>query len=113
VELVSLYAILTSASVVCQAFSRRKGELENAIPPDEVGAGVINEAEADQHVAQRCTVCGRFSVPMGTPVSCMKCSRRNSYKKAHDKAADGQGRASTCELGRCKESCRGRERDAA
>ena len=111
VELVSLYAILTSASVVCQAFSRRKGEIEHATPA-EVGAVDNDGADAPHPIAQRCTVCNLFTVPRDAPVSCMKCNRGSSCHKVHDKANDGNGRADTCRLGRCKESCAGRALDA-
>ena len=112
VELVSLHTILASASVVCQAFARRKGELENAVPLEHINADGNQAAEADQHIAQRCTVCGLFSVPSDAPIACTKCLRGATCHKTHDKATDGQGRASTCKLGRCTESCRGREQAA-
>jgi hypothetical protein len=111
VELVSLCVILTSASVVCQAFSRRKGELEHAMPP-EVGAVDSDEVDAAEPIAERCTVCGLLAVSHDTPVSCMKCSRGALCHKAHDKDTGGNGRAASCRLGRCKESCKGRARDA-
>jgi hypothetical protein len=112
VDLLSLCVILTSASVVCQAFSRRRGELEHATPPDQIGVARNQEADADQHPAQRCMVCRQFATPSDAPISCMKCTRGTEYKKAHDKAEDGQGRAATCKLGRCKVSCAGREHGA-
>ena len=122
VELVSLCVILTSASVVCQAFSRRKGELEHAMPPEvgvvdsdeapEVGVVDSDEAGADEPIAERCTVCGLLTVSHDTLVSCMKCSRGALCHKAHDKDTGGDGRAATCRLGRCKESCKGRARGA-
>ena len=112
VELVSLCVILTSASVVCQAFSRRKGELENAMPP-EVGVVVASdEADAAESIPERCTVCGLLVISHDIPVSCMKCNRGTSCHRAHDKDTGGSGRAATCRLGRCKESCKGRARDA-
>jgi hypothetical protein len=112
VELVSLHAILASASVVCQAFARRKGELEGAVPLEQINADGNQAAEADQHIVQRCTVCGLFSVPSDAPIACMKCVKGATCHKMHDNATDGQGRAGTCKLGRCIESCRGREQAA-
>ena len=112
-ELVSLYAVLASASIVVHAHSHRKGEVDVPHGPGEADAGELDRqgagpVEEEVYSAQRCTTCNRFRVLPDLPVTCDKCSRGKSSHKAHDKASQGVGRAPSCKLGRCGISCTGR-----
>ena len=49
----------------------------------------------------------------GEAVTGRKCERGNSYHNAHDKAADGDGRAPSCKLGRCPAACSGRQQNSS
>ena len=113
-ELVSLYAVLASASIVVHAHSHRKGDVDVPHGPGEAGAGEPGEHGADPaeeavHSAQRCTTCHRFRVLPELPITCDKCIRGLTCHKVHDKATQGGGRAPSCKLGRCGVSCAGRK----
>jgi hypothetical protein len=113
-ELVSLYAVLASASIVVHAHSHRKGDVDvphgpeeaDAGEPDRHGAGPVGE---EVYSAQRCTTCHRFRVLPDVLITCDKCIRGKDCHKAHDKAVQGEGRAPSCKLGRCGDSCAGRK----